>query len=811
MNDAKVIHEKGLMIPLMGLSIAALAAQILMVRIFSFTMNHGFVYMAVSLAMLGFGISGTLLSLVPQLKQASPRSCLQFCCLGFSLSLVGSMYVFGRFASLASPASGLSLMSPLAARLLLLSLPYVFAGLGIAVALLARKEGVGLRYSVNLAGSGLGCLLAYPLLTTWGAEAGLLVLGALVCFAGVFFGRLFLRLILLAGAISFLAFIPQAVDLFAFSPDKADQLADLIRQLEKDGHDPDDVKLEYEAWDPVGRIEVHSLPGDYGRMLHKAPVRFYSQDAGAGSVLLSLGDYPDLKESLTKGTLYGFASRLRPHAEALVIGIGGGPDLIAMLAADTKKVTAVEINGATVSMIGKDQAAFLGLEKDLKSGRLALFHADGRGFVRRHGEAFDVIQMTGADTYAANPAGASILSEGYLYTTEAFRDYFHALKPGGITAVTRFGIESARVFNTAFQALKDVGVANPRDHLAVVAQGNGEIWSTVLMSKEPFSDADIAKLYALCKEGAPFAKNCWIPAYNAVGFRFDAPLHVTFEPRLPVDLESMGKKLEGDKWRLDPVYDDRPFFFQFLQRDGIGWQEVFDNQGFNKHHWDLPDYLRIALQVCGVALLLILLPLLRLGRGGASKGDMVCVGFGFVALGAGFMFLEVVLMQRCTLFLGHPNHAIVVVLFSLLLSSGLGSALSSKLPFSKKLIVLVSIVGVLVWTWYFKNNAQAWFEERLELSLWARSFQLMAWILPLGLLIGMPFPTFLSAVEEQRPQLSGWAWGANSFASVCASLIAIPVSMQLGFSFSFNLALLCYVLALLAIWAFMRPRTPQSR
>ncbi len=789
---------------LLGLSIAALAGQILMVRIFSFTMNHGFVYMAVSLAMLGFGLSGTVLTIFPSLKRRDIGASLQLCSSGFALTLVGTMFVFARFSSSASPDSGLTIFSPLAARLLLLALPFGFAGLGIALALLCQSRGVGVRYAWNLAGSGLGCLVAYPVLTSVGAAGGIFLLAGLVFLAASFGGPRLGRGVMIVLGISFLSIIPMADELLAFQPDQADQLADLVRHMENDGLSANDMRLEFSAWDPVGRIEVHSLPGEYGFMNREAPLRFYSQDAGAGSVLLSLAEHPKLRESLTKGTLYGLATRFAQGGDVLVIGIGGAPDLIATLAAGAKSVSAVEINGATVTMVEEDQAKFLGLEEDLRSKRLKLIHADGRGFVRRHPATYDVIQMTGADTYAANPAGASILSEGYLYTKEAFGDYLAALKPGGVLAVTRFGIESARVFNTAYAALKDAGFTNPRNHLAVVAQGNSEFWSTVLMTKDELSDEEIKRLYVLCQEGKKLAKDCWIPAYNAVGFRFDSPLEVTFQPKLPIDLEAMRKKLEGDEWHLEPVTDDRPFFFQFQKREGLGWNDVFTSKSFNKHHWDLPDYLRIAVQVSLVALLLILLPLIKIGFGGAPKKEILCVGIGFVALGTGFMFLEVVLMQRCTLFLGHPNHAIVIVLFALLVFSGLGSLVSAKWPWSRMLLVTLAILGILVWVWVFRSHSQEWFESRLSLSLSNRAWQLLFWLAPLGLLLGMPFPSFLESLESHCPSLSGWAWGSNSFASVCASLIAIPVAMESGFGFSFTLAMGSYGVALVAIIAFMR-------
>ncbi|MCB9831522.1 MAG: hypothetical protein H6807_03535 [Planctomycetes bacterium] len=779
---------------LVVLSAAALAAQLLLVRIFSYTLNHGFVYMAISLGMLGFAVGGLVIAASPRLERLRIETFLPLAAFGFALSLACGLKVFADHSRGIVPAGGLSIFRLSAWPLLMLVPPFFFAGAGIAASLVLPGRGVGGRYALNLVGSAAGCVLAQPLLEAFGAPRALALLGFLCLLAGLPAARGPYRLILGLGLLAALAGLLSDRALPDYRPDDADQYRELEREIERVGAGR--PELIHAAWDPVGRIEIHRLPGAFGLIGGRAPLYYYSQDAGAGSFMIGAGQVPEAAADLARGTLYGLGANLRPDGEALVVGVGGGPDLLAILAAGQARLVGVDINAATIAALSGPFAAFLGIADDLESGRLHLEHADGRGYLRRRRQAFDLIQMTGADTYAANPAGASILSESYLYTREAFVDHLAALRPGGILEVTRFGIESRRILNTALAALEERGVERPLDHVVVVAQGPLNQWTSVLVFDRPVTAAEGARIDALCAESAAPAARCFMPAFNAIGFAFDSPLQLAYRPGLGIDRATIDRNLASPGKDLRPVVDDRPYFFQFDRLDGLPWRQVFSTGAFDRHHWGLADYLRVALQIAAVALLLLVAPLMtRRGRGVGARSLLATV-LGFAGIGAGFMFLEIVLMQRCALFLGHPNLAIAVVLAMLLVASGLGSALAGRFERWPRALILVAVPGIVAWTLLFVRHAPAWFETRLDGSTVERILALALWLLPLGLLLGLPFPSALAILGRRSPRAAVWAIAVNGFASVTASLAAIPLTMIRGFSASFLVAGAAYLVAL---------------
>jgi spermidine synthase len=799
---------------------ALLGLELLDLRVFSYSIDPLLVYSAISVALLGLGAGGMAVARWPGLLADPPRV-RALSLAGFSVALLGAHAIFARLSDRIRFGDLVSAALPL---LLLLALPYLAAGVFLAAATARRGADIGRVYLANLAGSALGSAALYPLLRPLGAEvllAGLACLTALAA-VGVAFTRAPSARPAAAGALVLaLAAVPLAGRLFPFHPDPGDLYGVARAALQKahpgraeGAYEP---RLEYSRWDAVSRVEVYGFPGDFGLVNDRAPVRLFAQDGGAGSMLLDLRGDAALQKSLFEGTVYGGAYLLRPHPEsALVIGLGGAPDLLAARYHGLQKLTGVEINRSAIEVICSTYADSLDRVCDAPGFRIE--HADGRSFLERSTEHYDLVQMTGADTYSAGASGAFMFSENYLYTAEAFRRYVAALKPGGVLSIIRFGLEPLRVVSTEIEALRAAGVADPSRHLAVLSQG---IWVNVLLTREPMSDEEGAHLV---QEVAARARldRVRLPVYDALGFGLGATMEVLYAPGFRrqnpysavIEASATGREQAAlGLLALDfsPVTDDRPFFFQFISPRQLG--AVLGATERDYYTRGLKAHLLFSLAVSAAAALLTLAPLAgrrrtaenqassaeRPGADEASSAQRPgagVLGF-FAALGLAYLFVELSLLQRCALFLGHPTYAAALTLGALLLWSGLGSAIAARLTAPPERIIRgagLALVPVLLLA---QPALGLLFRLMLAAPFGVRVVALTLALAPLGLLMGMPFPTGLRVLAARGEGAVAWCLGVNSVASVVASLIALPIAMFGGFSVVSALAAVLYGLAAL--------------
>lgn len=795
---------QGVMLTLLFIiSMVTITLQVVQVRIFSYTMNHAFVYMAISLAMVGFGLSGTVISVVPSLRRINPRNGVAGCLALFALTVLLTHMLFARVSDGILPEQGVSVFSITALALISFALPYFFAGTGVALALLSNTSNVGRTYFINLIGSAAGCFAVYPFLPRLGAEGTVIGICAVSALASALGSRARWRALsgALFVALAACMYVPEQV--LPFEPDASDQLRAVEAKIEQVTGEPVVAERGFAVWDPVGKIEIFRFPEPFNLFGTEADSLFFTQDAGAGSVLLGVPGHPEMERALARGTLYGLGTRLRPNAEALIIGLGGGPDLLAALANGAKSVVGVEINRGTLAVLQDEYDEFLGLAD--KSDRLEFVHADGRGYVRRIENRFDVLQMTGADTYAASASSGSMLAENYLYTIEAFGEYLRAVKSDGLIAITRFSHEANKVVTTMVEALKRAGVSNPERHIAVVVQGRK--WRSVITKRSPFTQAELDELDSICAESVQLGPLCTIPAYTPLGFGFDSPMTVVYKPQLAGSNVAALDSAQIGGYDVTPATDDKPFFFNFKDFREVSIGDLFSKESLDKHQFDLADYLVIVVQIGLISLLLILGPLVFFKLGGQSLSSGGPLLLYFSGIGIGFMFLEIVLMQKCGLFLGHPNYSISTVLFSLLVFSGLGSFFSNFWGASPSRKIALALCGIAIWAMAFAAFSQGLFSQFLHLPIAARIALLVSVIAPLGFCAGMPFPTCLSVVDKRLPHFSPWAMGANGFASVIASLAAIPLSMIVGFSQTLWFAVGAYAMAGIGYALFQRRST----
>lgn len=857
---------KGVLLAVGLVSAATLAVEVLQTRLFSVMLWHHLTYMAVTVTLLGFAAGGSLLAMWPGLGRAhgDPRVATSACCSLFAVSLIAAFAMLGR-----SPLDTLDVEQDRAKYFSLflhyayLLVPFLFAGLAIAIPLKEYGASMHRTYFWNLVGSGAGSFLFLLLIRPLGGQGCLMLVASLGGLAG---------LLALAGRrdhsswpTAFVAVVAAAAwPMSLLAPDTTaelipiraaqskaqtmftglfDALADHYRRLDQSypGVDP---KLRHTLWTPTCRVDTVPVPPAPAQVSRdreqpaaapRGQVHVF-QDGDAPTVIWS-GPYAE--EFAFDTYFYGLAYRLLQNPRVLVIGPGGGVDVETALHYGAASVTAVDINGDLLDLIRREP--FKSYTADIyRRPNVHAVHAEGRSFLRRQGGIYDLIQLSGTDTYAALSSGSYIFSESYLYTEEAFEDYFAHLAENGVLCIIRFGFkpprEALKLVATAARALQRKG-ADPRRHVMVVDQEDvrpqqlaQEIdrhvtdrrqreqlagmltyvkepmrYTLTLMRRTPFS---VGEVEAIATALEPM---------NAPGVTYSLP-YGAWQREQDAATEYgrlLGAIVQGPSaeeafyaaypCHVVPATDDQPFFFHSYRWSDV---ELFGGGSSRDGYAGLTGSQPIGLYVLAAllvqtaiaTLLLVIAPLLRLGLGSRTDVSRLRVLIYFAALGLGYLLVEITTIQRFVLYLGHPTYSLSAGLGCFLLFSGLGSAVGGRLGGSRRLAAAsaLGVVALLVAHGFVLPEV---LHRTLTLPEAARVGMTVVWVAPLAVAMGVPFPTGLKLLGGRAPGLVPWALGINGGASVLASILSIVGAMQWGFTAVFLAAAALYLIA-----AFSTPR-----
>jgi hypothetical protein len=762
-------------------SMAGLVLEIALTRVFSVSLWHHLAFMVISTALLGFGVSGAFLSIFDSAFQHKLHQVLALLSSLFSFSVLISLTLMIRV-----PLDPLAINEPrhilyLLAYYALVVLPFFFTGLTLGTALSRMAGQIGSLYFADLIGAGLGCLVVVGALSVLSGQGVVLLAALLAALASFFYSLRATRtlcLLALVLIVSLVALIPQADSLFPLYIPRSKLLGIALNPI---GHP--DLRILYTGWNPFSRIDVIWEPnqGGYVWGLSKRYGGYTPEqisvliDAAALTTINRFnGDLSELE--FTDYMPSSLAYQIAEQPSVLIIGPGGGLDVLAALRNDASRIVGAEINPLIIDLTKGQFDDFAG-GLYTTYPQIDIHIAEGRNFVRRSTDAYGVIQLSQVDTFAAASSAAYSLSENYLYTVEAFEDFYDHLTDDGYLAISRWyfepPVQALRLVTIGATALEHRGIEEPWRHFVVARSGD---ISTVLMKKTPFHQAEIAHLQELCADRG--FEILYVPGNRDedspfVGFLTSSPSE-TFYRQVPFDVK--------------PTTDDRPFFFEYY-----GWQ----NLGyFRSGKFTL---VVILLQALLLSVGLILLPLWLLQRAGLRTHGRWHWLIYFACLGIGFIFIEVVLMQQLVLYLGHPTASISVVLFSLLSFSGLGSFISGRLRGDSRRYLrgVIPILGTMGLTYMviLPSLALATLAWNLPWRV-ALSVILLA---PLGLVMGMPFPLGIRLVDSFNNKLIPWAWGVNGFASVLGSILSVIIAMTWGFSTVLLLAVLVYQVALVSI------------
>jgi SAM-dependent methyltransferase len=789
------------------LSAATLAYEVLLLRLFAIVQWHHFAYMAISIALLGFGASGTFLFLAqrwlrPRFVAAFATNAAAFGITAMAAFILAQRLPFNALELIWAPRQLLWLP----VLYLLLAVPFFAAANCIGLAFAHFRDGIGRVYAWNLSGSGVGALGLLGLLHLIPPETALRLIAGLglgaAALASLAAGRRSVRIAagIAAAAVALPLATPSSWTALRLSPYKGLSMALSVPGAE----------VLSQSSSPLGlltvlgnaRIPFRHAPGLSlnNEVEPPAQIALFTDGEGPTAITAFRGDLAAFAylDFMTSALPY----HLIEEPRVLVLGAGGGSDVLQALYHGAAAVDAVELDPRMVHLIAGTHRAFAG---DLYAHPRVQAHiAEARAFVTGSPGRWDLIQIPLLDSFAAAGAGVHGLSESYVYTVEALREYLRHLEPDGYVAITRWlklpPRDSLKLFATAREALELEGAAQPGRRL-VLLRGWGTV--TILVRNGTIGAGEAAAVRAFARErGFDIA---WLPGLAAEEANRENVLQEPWFFEAARALAGPGRDdfLDSYKFDIRPTTDDRPYFFDFFRwRSLPEFLELRTQSGAALVEWGYPILFATLVQAALLSVVLILLPLrLRRAYAGRSSGRWRVMTY-FLLLGLAFLFVEIAFIQRFVLFLGHPIYAVAVVIAGFLAFAGLGSGLAPRFagavaasPWSRLTPIGAAVIAISAIALLYVLALPPIFARLMALHEAARITLSLALIAPLGFFMGMPFPLGLTRVSAQVPALVPWAWGVSGCFSVISAILATVLAIHFGFTIVILLAAILYLAA----------------
>ena len=754
-------------------TLATLLLELSLTRLFSVVFFYHFAFLAISLALFGFGAGGVFSYVIANRPGNLSTELGRLTFINSVVVVLLLWFILTRHGDMT--------LATLAAVYVASAIPFVFAGTVVSLAIGEAIGRIDRAYLWDLMGAAAGCLLLVPFLDYFGGPNTVIAAGVIYGIAAsIWFNRagqahLRASAVVVSLFLVILMIMNGTNHIFDVQWAKGERLPE--ERLSK--------------WNSFSRVGLTRVPQGYWDIRIDA-------DAATGIPNIDwskpLTD-PQKADLLNRGA--GLPYLLRPAAKTVIIGAGGGYDLARALGSGSKDVTGVEINPIIANNI---------MRGVMRKESFGLYERpEVRIFIRGSQEKYQVLQATLVDTWASTAAGAFALSENNLYTADAFEDYLAHLSDDGILAFSRWGFdpprESLRVVSLGMEALSRLGEKDAASHVIVVREQAANIngWGaldTILISRKPFTEADKEHAGHIAAEVG--MQVLYLPGaaiQNPFGKMLEAP-----------DPETFWRDYEFD---VTPVVDDRPFFFYTVQTRDL-WNYLSSaNQSSADYKVNRAVPLLFGLMVlCLFATALVMvLPRLLLGsRLPKQKGILTFLVY-FVCLGVGYILVQMALIQKFMLLLGQPTRALTVIVFSMLIASGAGSYFSRTLVagMDRRLMMVLAAVAALIGLLAvvatpLVHTAATW-------PMIARILLAVAMIAPPAFFMGMPFPSGLRRLEERHAPSLRWAWSLNAAASVMGSVVSVVLAIYLGLRATLLIGGALYLLALLIILLTSTPRT----
>ncbi len=793
-------------------SAGAIGYELLLMRVLSIVQWHHFAYMIISLALLGYGASGTFIALFRQRLERRFDGAFAACALVFSVTMV-LCFALGQRV----PFNALEVVWDMRQLLnlglfyLVFFVPFFFAATCIGLAFTCRPAAIGRIYFFDLVGAGCGAVLLIGALFALEPGDALLLLMTLpfvasVLIAGASPRRKTLALLQAAWLAVLLTGWPQAHLELRISEYKG--LAQALQVI--------DSRVLLNASSPLGLVTVvdsptvppRHAPGLSFATRHVPPEQLAVFTDGDGMSAITRYDFRPESVAFLSDVTAALPFALLDAPSVLVLGAGGGADVLLALYHGARRVDAVELNPQMSRLVRENYAGFAG--RIYEDPRVTLHTGEARGFVARSKERYDLVHLGLLDSFGASGAGVQSLNESYIYTVEALAAYLEHTAPGGLVAITRWlklpPRDSLKLTATAIEALESVGVTDPGASIALIRSWNT---STLLIRNGAFPVAEIAALREFARTRS--FDTAWFPGITAGDTN---RYNVLAAPYLYDGSKALLGERAADyksryKFYIEPATDDRPYFFHFFKWSTL--PEVIAlgrSGGAALIEWGYLILVATLLQAMIIGLVMILVPLLAI-RPSWPAGTATRMGGYFLLLGFAFLFVEIAFIQKFILFLSHPLYAVAVVLSAFLVFAGLGSARSRAVAgrFGPVMAAPVAVAGIASFALLYLVVLPAVFEHLIGLPDAAKITVSVLLIAPLAFCMGMPFPLGLARVSQSAPGFIPWAWGINGFASVVSAVLATLLAIRFGFDTVVFAALLMYSLAA-ATWRHLPTSLP---
>jgi len=795
------------------LTMAMLSLEVALTRIFSYIMHYHFTYLAISVAMLGFGAAGTYLTIRKKYDEAKTGN-----------EFLGKMAALLALATITAIAfiprihfypldmyfqKDYSNLLSLLAIVVLASAPFFFGGTCIAYIISRAGRDINRVYFADLTGAAAGCLLVIVLINSIGAVATCFGVATLAMVVAVIssshrcmqYSAGLLVVLVLTITVAWTEPLPLYVP----------------RHKQMFGKEH---LVERVDWHIITRLDTtcpievyYSFAGALSPHYNGEPqkIRIIYQDADALTGIIQPTPTPE-QTAFLGYYLQGAPCKVKPNADVLVIGCGGGVDMLIALYHGANHVVGVDVNPDMIKLLKRYGEFACGVfqRKDVE-----LVTAEGRHFLSRDQRKYDVIQLSGVDTFSALSTGAYALTENFIYTTEAFEQYFSHLKDDGIVNISRAFFtpprETLKMIAMWMQVLESIGIENPKQHIMIL-NGWGQHrlkledrwqkvegpWAQTLVKHSAFTPEEVKTLTEWTE---------WLgfeviyDPYTSRNNELDTLITASTEQRQRI--------INEHQLNITPATDDKPFFFRFHRWDHLLRMAPFCRGGIKP-----PLALLILLGSLGIVAIFsagfIIYPLCKLSSA-AKPGGRAGIFIYFAALGLAFILIEITLIQKLTVFLGGPSYSMSITLFTILLASGIGSFLSrnwSSRPLQLLAVAIPLLVSAVVVELFFVNRAIL---RLMYLSHLFRALAVVAMLAPLAILMGMPFPAGLRHVDSYRPELNPWAWGINACATVMGAPLCILISSSLGFTTTLLIGAVVYLIGWIAFSLFQHRTLPKRQ
>jgi spermidine synthase len=775
-------------------SIAVLAAEMGIIRYMSAANSSSFAAMMISIALLGFGVSGTILTVWKEKieRHIDMLLCLSALVFAFTIAWSIPLSQLVEFVPQSLQQDNSQIMK-IGQYYLIFFIPFFFGSLFINLTFLKMKSGIGALYFFNLLGSGIGALAILLLMSVIDPQNLMLPVVLILAAPSVLLAPS-RRWIAASCVVIILSLMPFIIgNTLSISPYK-----DISYALKFP-----DAKVSVSDAAPTGYIQVvessqfHFAPGlslsSYDVETPNQPGLFID-GVGASGVARPLAD----KESVyIKSLPFAIPFALKKDPGILILGSGGGNPVLFAKKLGAKQITAVEPNAPLVSLLRKK---FPEEFKSIFSG-VDLVVSDGRSYCERDTRTYDIVMIPAMLSSGMSFSSGSGNGENYLFTREAFRDYYARLNDNGVIAIS-MNVQSPPRSLLKLEALAfDFARTQwPDDFAAHVVMLRGLDWGTILVKKDRFTADDIKIL----KKDADdlTADFSYYPGIKESEINQNNMIEEELYYKLAVACVA-GKEKEftdGYYFNIEPPTDNRPFFDHNLKARTLarffGAQDGVETLPFSEWGY-LVNWATLAQGIL-FSIIIILIPIIGCGRTFMRQSGKLSTVVYFSMLGLGFMLVEISVIQKLTLVIANPLISVAIVISSILIFSGIGSRMSSKYRDNPSRGIAIAVGGVagslILHVLLFA------FLSPLFLSMGdaARIAVAVVSLVPVGFFMGMPFPLALQILSDRNESFLPWGLAVNGSVSVFAAVFTSILSMHLGFTVVIAIAIICYVIALIA-------------